>query len=449
MNIMMSNIIKTEAEQNYSDHFHSVHNKLPGCDQMKALRSQAFDRFEQTGLPNRRVEEWKYTDLRARLKKAFPVEGDQATSVTHEDISAALAALADIDAKKAVFVNGQFSTALSDPLDAQNGVEVLTLTEAFDITPDWFAKEINQVAVFDTQDVISNLNTAFVSDGAAIRVLDTAGNAEAQQKVHLIFVSAGASAKTNTTRYLVSVEDKAELTLLESHITVGDAKAQNNAVCELIVGAEAEVDHIKCQLDATDTTHLSTWMVRIDEKAHYRAFQMSSGSEFSRNQILVRFQGEYAQAHIGGVFLGKGAQHCDNTLIVDHAVPHCSSQELFKLVLDDDARGVFQGKLEVKPDAQKTDAKQMAQALLLSEKAEFDAKPELEIFADDVVCGHGATSGQIDEELMFYLRARGISEEQAKSLLIAAFIGEAFEMVQDDGIRDGLTGLAQDWLEKL
>ncbi|MEM7620565.1 MAG: Fe-S cluster assembly protein SufD [Pseudomonadota bacterium] len=445
MNIMSQNI-RTDAEQSLLDAFKTVQGKLPGCSKMQAMRSQAIAQFEQAGLPHRRVEDWKYTDLRTRMKTAYPVTAQSAQAVTSQQIQQALGPLAGLEANTMLFVNGHYQEALSDMDALGEGIEVLSLTAAFDQTPDWFASELGRVALFHDNDTITTLNTAFASDGAAIRISD---KVEMDKLLHLIFVSAGEHDKLNTTRYLVSAGDDAKFTMLETHITVGDAKAQNNSVCELIVGANAKVAHIKCQLETEVNTHLSTWMVRLGERSNYRAFQMSTGAELARNQIFVRFQGEHAFANISGVFLGQNQQHNDTTLIVDHAVPNCSSQEMFKVVLSDAARGVFQGKLEVKPIAQKTDAKQMAQALLLSEQAEFDAKPELEIFADDVVCGHGATSGQIDEDLLFYLRARGISEGEAKSLLIAAFIGEVLEAVEDAPIQEALSGIAQNWLREI
>ena len=173
---------------------------------------------------------------------------------------------------------------------------------------------------------------------------------------------------------------------------------------------------------------------------------MNTGAALARNQIYVRFDGEGAATDISGATLAQGSQHCDTTLVVEHNVPACESRELFKLVLNDEARGVFQGKIIVTPDAQKTDGKQMSQALLLSETAEFDSKPELEIYADDVVCGHGATSGQIDEDLLFYLRARGLPEAQARALLIQAFVGETFEALDDEVIGDAFAEVAADWL---
>ena len=200
------------------------------------------------------------------------------------------------------------------------------------------------------------------------------------------------------------------------------------------------------QRDRDDAFHLSTWLVELGADARYDAFQFSTGASLTRNQVYLCFAGEGSAADISGAFLLRARQHCDTTLLVEHRVPRCTSRELFKGVLDGEARGVFQGKIIVSPGAQKTDGKQMAGALLLSETAEFDSKPELEIFADDVVCGHGSTSGQIDEELLFYLEARGIPESQARALLIQAFVGEALEKVEDETLREALGHASADWL---
>ena len=215
---------------------------------------------------------------------------------------------------------------------------------------------------------------------------------------------------------------------------------------ELKLGEKAALKHVKLQRDGGDALHLSTWLVELGADARYDAFQFSTGASVARSQVYLRFAGEGSAADISGAFLLRGQQHGDTTLLVEHRVPRCTSRELFKGVLDDEARGVFQGKIIVSPGAQKTDGKQMSGALLLSERAEFDSKPELEIFADDVVCGHGATSGQINEDLLFYLEARGIPEAQARALLIQAFVGEALEKIDDEALRDALSRASAEWL---
>jgi Fe-S cluster assembly protein SufD len=212
------------------------------------------------------------------------------------------------------------------------------------------------------------------------------------------------------------------------------------------LGEGASVAHVKCTIDAVNGTHLANWLVDLDAHTTYKGFHFTSGCKLVRNQVGVAFKGENAQIDISGTFLVRDSQHVDTTLLVDHAVPHGTSRELFKGVLEDHGRGVFQGKVIVQPDAQKTDGKQMAQVLMLSPDAEFDSKPELEIYADDVVCGHGSTSADLDEELLFYCRSRGIPEVQARALLIESFIGEAIDKVAREDVREALVELAGRWL---
>jgi Fe-S cluster assembly protein SufD len=245
---------------------------------------------------------------------------------------------------------------------------------------------------------------------------------------------------------VVLLEEGAAADLIESYGGLKDGEVQRNAVTEVVVGDKARLNHVKLQRERDAAFHLATWLVEIKTDANYQAFQFSTGASLSRNQIFAAFTGEGSALDISGALLMRGHQHCDTTLVVEHRVPHCTSRELFKAVLDGEARGVFQGKIIVSPGAQKTDGKQMAQALLLSETAEFDSKPELEIFADDVVCGHGATSGQIDEDLLFYLEARGIPEPQARALLIQAFVGEAVEKIENEALREALNRETAGWL---
>jgi Fe-S cluster assembly protein SufD len=264
--------------------------------------------------------------------------------------------------------------------------------------------------------------------------------------IHLIQLDGTGEPASTVTRNVVVAEPGSSATLIESFGSLGLNGLQRNTVTELRIGEKAALKHIKLQRDGDDALHLSTWLVELLADARYDAFQFSTGASVARNQIYTRFAGEGSAADISGAFLLRGHQHGDTTLLVEHRVPHCTSRELFKGVLDDEARGVFQGKIIVSPGAQKTDGKQMSGALLLSEGAEFDSKPELEIFADDVVCGHGATSGQIDQDLLFYLEARGIPETQARALLIQAFVGEALEKVDDEALRYALARASAEWL---
>jgi len=248
-------------------------------------------------------------------------------------------------------------------------------------------------------------------------------------------------------RSVVMVEPGAHLTLIESFAGPTDIDYQVNSALELVIGEGAKVDHIKIGHDGNSALRISTLGVTVDANATYRDFSFTIGGAVVRNQTFVRFAGEGTEASIGGVTLIKGRQHVDNTLVIEHAAGGCKSRERFRTVLDGESHGIFQGKIVVEPHAQKTDAKMASHALLLSDGAEADNKPELEIFADDVQCGHGATAGALDSALKFYLMSRGIPETEAEALLIQAFVGEAIEDVADEHIREALMGEAVTWLE--
>jgi Fe-S cluster assembly protein SufD len=240
------------------------------------------------------------------------------------------------------------------------------------------------------------------------------------------------------------IEKGARVMLVESHECKG--AYQVNAALELVVGDDAHVDHIKIFGGESDAMHVASLLAAIGARARFNDFSFTTGGAVVRNQLFLRFDGRDTIAGIRGASLLKGKQHADNTLVLDHKAGGCQSREVFKTVLDDESHGIFQGKIIVRPNAQRTDAKMMTQSLLLSEGAEADNKPELEIFADDVQCGHGATTGALDEDLKFYLMARGIPRKEAEALLIQAFVGEAIEGIEHAGLRDALIGHVADWL---
>jgi Fe-S cluster assembly protein SufD len=283
-----------------------------------------------------------------------------------------------------------------------------------------------------------------MGDGAVIHV---AAGATLARPLHLVFVNAGSEGAAVFVRSLAVIEKGARAMLVESHLGTTAGENQVNAVLELEVGDGAHVDHVKITGEGVGALHISTLMAAIGAHARFNEFLFTTGGDVVRNQVFVRFAGEGTVAGIRGASLLKGRQHADTTLVADHAVPDCTSREVFKSVLDEEGRNVFQGKIIVRPRAQKTDAKMATHALLLSETAEADNKPELEIFADDVQCGHGATSGDLDEDLLFYLKARGIPANEAEALLIQAFVGEAVEGIEHAGLRDALMEQVAAWLE--
>jgi Fe-S cluster assembly protein SufD len=431
--------IKTSAETALASEFAAVKAQLPGAGD---LREAAFRRFEALGLPNRRVEDWKYTDLRALLREANPLAEPLtagAKALAHD----AGATLAAVEGRRIVFVDGTFVADLSDLSDLEPGLVIGSVAEALSSADREVAATLGKVA--PTDDIAVALNTAFMGDGAVIRVAESATLA---RPLHLIFFNTGIRPASVFARSLVTMEKGSRAMLIESHEGIAGADCQVNTALELKIGDEAHVDHIKITGEGAGSLHLSTLMAAVGARARFNAFLFSTGGAVVRNQLFVRFEGEGTVAGIRGAALLKDGQHVDTTLTADHIAGGCNSREVFKTVLDDDARGIFQGKIIVRPHAQKTDAKMVAHALLLSETAEADSKPELEIFADDVQCGHGATTGALDEDLLFYLKARGIPAREAEALMIQAFVGEAIEGIEHAGLRDTLIDRVDAWLKK-
>ena len=433
--------IKTAAETALADSFAAAKDRLPGAGPLAALRAEAFRQFSTSGLPHRRVEEWKYTDLRALMRDAKPLAGvpDAAAKARARNAGASLAS---IEGRRIVFIDGAFAPELSDLAGLEAGLSIGSMGEALAAADPQVTSLLGKLV--PTDDVAVALNTAFMGDGAVIRVGQGAALA---RPLHLVFVNAGGTPAAVFTRSLVVIEKGARAMLVESHEGPAASEHQVNAALELKVGDEAHVDHVKITGEGAGALHVSTLMAAVGAHARFNEFLFTTGGTVVRNQMFVRFDGEGTIAGIRGASLLRGRQHADTTLIADHVAAGCTGREVFKSVIDDEGRAVFQGKIIVRPEAQKTDARMATHALLLSENAEADNKPELEIFADDVQCGHGATAGDLDEDLLFYLKARGIPPKDAEALLIQAFVGEAVEGIEHAGLRDALMDQVVAWLE--
>ena len=433
-------VIKTAAETALAQAYAQARAGLPGDAAVGAQRQAAFDVFAREGLPYRRVEEWKYTDLRALMRDAKPlaIPPDAASKARAKKAGAMVG---DVETRRLVFVDGVFVPELSDTAGPEAGLEVGTLADAFATSVPIIGAHLGKLA--PVNDVAVALNTAFMGDGAVIRI---GASATIERPLHLIFVASEKPAATFV-RSLVVVEPGARVMLIESHEGPPGSDYQANAALELFVGDGAHVDYVKIIAEGAEALHVSTLAAAIGGKARFNAFTFIAGGAVVRNQLFLNFDGEETVAGIRGATLIRGRQHADTTLVANHIARGCQSRELFKAVLDGEAHSVFQGRIIVKPGAQQTDARMMTQALLLSERAEADNKPELEIFADDVQCGHGATAGALGEELKFYLMARGIPAAEAEALLIQAFLGEAVEGIEHAGLREALTEQIAAWLK--
>ena len=430
-------LVKTTAEQQLAAEWQGAKGRFPGAAR---LREDAFRRFEAQGLPNRRVEEWKYTDLRALMREAAPLAAPP-DAAAKERARGAGKILGDVECRRLVFVDGVFVRELSELDGLEAGLSIRPMAEALAAGDPLIDAHLGKV-IRAERDVALALNTAFMGDGALIRI---AAGAMLDRPLHLLFVTASDRPASVFTRSLAVIEKGARAMLIESHETLGH-DGQLNAALELVVGDDAHFDHVKLIGEGAQTLHVSTLMAAIGARARFNDFTFTTGGGVVRNQLYLRFDGEGTTAGIRGASLLGGSQHADTTVVADHAKGGCLSREVFKTVLEGQSRGVFQGKIIVRPDAQKTDAKMMTQALLLSEEAEANNKPELEIFADDVQCGHGATAGALDKDLLFYLKARGIPPKDAEALLIQAFVGEAIEGIEHAGLREILMEAVVAWL---
>lgn len=430
------------AEQRFLDLYNDVAERLPGNQSadVRAWRDEAVRAFLTLGLPHRRVEEWKYTDLRVLMQEVYPLAGLNPQAMVDVSLASAIGPeLAALDTYSAVFVNGRYRADLSTITEAK-GVSFLSSREALsDAEPAGKA-----VAVFQPVegDVVSALGAAFATDGAMIAI---EAGAVLDKPLHLVFITAGDSPVATGLQNAVRLGEGAQATIIETHASL--LPSQSFAVNHVEIGPDAHLRHVRLNFGkGQGVKHLSTIAAKLGKGSQYDPLQVTIGGALTRAQAYIRYDGEGGRCHFTGASMLRGQEHSDMTLLVDHAVPECESRELAKAVLDGRARGVFQAKVLVRPGAQKTDGKQMSNALLLSDEAEFDSKPELEIYADDVVCGHGATTGQLDEDMMFYLRARGLPEAQARALLIVAFIGEVFDTIEDEALREALQAQAGAWL---
>ena len=392
-------------------------------------RRQALEMFIGMGLPHRRLEDWRWTDLRQLIDGAYP-PAPAARKTPGSDGWKRSPLLADVR-YRLVVIDGVY-LAEASLLPADVTVEAMPGSSGLREPP------VEGTAT----DPIRVMNTAFLSGSVALRV--RAGTT-LDLPIEIVSLTTAGERRTLASRLMLDIGDGASASFIETHIDEGGPHL-TCAVTEARIGNGARLDRIKLQLENPEAIHLANFEVAMGSDAILRDCTLTAGGRVTRQQGFASFEGERSDARILGAYLLRNRQHCDTRLVVDHRAPACTSREIFKCVVDDEARGVFQGKVIVQRGAQKTDGKQSSHGLLLSPTAEFDAKPELEIYADDVACGHGATAGELDENMMFYLRSRGVPPAEARALLVAAFAAEALGDIAHDGIRERLGGLVEDWV---
>ncbi len=432
--------IRTPAEKALISLYSSEKDRLPGNKMVKALRSQAFAEFERSGLPHRRIESWHYTDLRSQLREAAPLFAPGSSEF--ED------SLRHVQPKipegyALVLLDGAFVPELSNVDELPAGISVRSLA---DLLASGDATLVERLAPkgLGTGDPALSLNAALMQGGV---VVDVAPNTQLDKPLIILSVMSAGAVHAAFHRSLVRVGAGAKLTLLEIVDAVEIGSNQQNGVLVIEMGDGAEVEHLtRISRQGADAIIIRSVLAALGANCRYDGFALIADGGLVRRQIFLRFDGEHSTASIRGLSLLSGKRHADTTLVVDHAVPHCTSREYFKHIIAEEATGVYQGKVIVRPHAQKTDGGMKSRALLLSDSAAMFNKPELEIFADDVVCGHGATVAQLDEDQLFYLRSRGLPRAEAEQLLLEAFAAEALDSVRDEGARGRLMTYVSDWL---
>ncbi len=410
---------------------------------MLPFRKGGMARFAELGFPTLQHEDWRFTNVAPIVKLPFkPVFEANTAGLAAEALK--VFPFANLPGTRLVFVNGHYAASLSKIANLPEGVKVSTVTAMLAGEPALLEKHLTQSSPVE-DNAFTALNQAFFLDGGFIHV--PAGKV-VSDPVQLIYVaSAKPNGATIQPRNVIVAEASSQLTVIESYVTAGGAGYFTNAVTELVAGENAIVELLKFQDEAADAFHMAAIHGRFGRASNVRVHSFALGAKISRNSIRTNLAGEGLECVLNGLYLTRGEQLADHHMVVEHAQPHCASHEYFNGILDDKSRGVFHGRILVQQLAQQTDAKQTNKNLLLSDDATANTKPQLEIYADDVKCTHGATIGQLNPESIFYLRSRGIGPATARRMLIHAFAGEIIERIRHDAAREELDQLVWERLE--
>jgi Fe-S cluster assembly protein SufD len=418
---------------------------VDGPEWLDALRRAAIERFALTGFPTSRDEEWRFTPIAPITKAAWRRSNGSAHDVTREDLAPFV--FGHPEWTSLVFVDGAYSEALSSTMAVGQGVRVGSLSDAFKSDSPILERYLARQAPIESSPFTA-LSTAFMRDGSFLHV---PRNVELARPVHMVFVSTSKAAGAVThPRNLLVIEAGARASVIESYVTLAEgASYWTNAVTEVVAGANSWIEHTRIQRESERAYHVGLTHVEQERDSHYRSFSLAMGGALARHNLTARLNGENVETLMYGLYLARGQQVVDNHTAIHHDQPNCRSWEVYKGVLDGHSRAVFNGKVFVKPEAQKTDAKQTNRNLLLSDDAKVDTKPQLEIFADDVKCTHGATVGRLDDIALFYARSRGVPSAIAQLLLTYAFAAEVTSEVVLQPVREELERLVRERLVAL
>ncbi|MEO6910412.1 MAG: Fe-S cluster assembly protein SufD [Edaphobacter sp.] len=440
----MSAMTQVSGAGTYLDAFSGLQQR--GSHQpewLRTLREEAFASFCDTGFPTIKDEAWRFTSVAPISQVAFSLPEPGSSQLKKSDLKpfriSGTACLL-------VFVNGRYEPKLSDQTPLAAGVHAGSLADA--LASDTGALELQLGLKLSLQnDAFSSLNTAFIEDGAYIRI---ARGTVLEAPIHLLFLSTGTEEPLMFHhRNLIVVESNAQASVVEEHISLGDGVTFSNVVTELIAAENAVASHFLIERKNKQSFHVDTLRIQQERSSNVTSHSFLLGGALVRNNVHPVFAGEGGECLINGLFIGDGRQHLDNYMLVEHASPRCNSHQFYNGILSDHSHGVFHGRIIVHKDAQKTDSKQTNRNLLLSDDAQIDTKPQLEIYADDVKCTHGATIGQMDDNALFYLRARGLDENGARGLLLFAFAGECTGRIKPGPVRAHIEQLVREALPEI
>ena len=443
----------TRAPSSIEVYRQDFERQTPASGWLQRLREQGIAHFESLGYPTTKNEDWHFTSVAPIAERTFRLarlesnadtksgadrressrrRGDAANSLGIKPADLERFGFGQAEWHRLVFINGVFDESLSSFETTDNGVRVSSLADAVAAENPAVEKHLGKIAKFDRH-TFTALNTAFIADGAFIEL---AGDAVVEQPIHLVFVSGGDG--VSHPRNLVVAGRHSRAAVIESYVSVNDDAYFTNSVTEIALGEGAHVDHYKLQRESESAFHVGTVQIGEERDSQLHSFSFAVGGSLARTNIYTSLDGAAATCTLNGLYLADGTQHIDNQTSIEHIAPNCPSHEVYKGVLDGRSHGVFNGKVYVHPEAQKTDGKQSNNNLLLSPTARVDTKPQLEIFADDVKCTHGATVGRLDELAMFYLNSRGIGRDRARTLLTYAFAADVLETIELEPLKKEL-----------
>jgi len=432
---------KIEVSDWYLKNFEILeeHNNGSIPDFVKSLRKDSIQKLIDVGFPTQKVEDWKYTNVLPIVEKNFKISNlteswkDKSVVTKAKELIDKDLILADLSSNQIVFIDGHFVEELTRVQNIDE-IKILNLKKAFHQNSEKVFEYFNKYNQIENG--FNALNNIFFNDGVFILIKD---NLVEDEPIVVIYIQSDKEEQLINPRNLFLIGKNSKVRIIESYLSLDGAKSFTNTISEIFVAENSFLEHYKLQNESLNGFHIGKIQTHLERNSNFTSHNLSFGSAIGRNDINIILDGEGAEAHMYGLYFVKDKQHIDNHTLVDHAKPHCLSNEFYKGILAENSRGVFNGKIIVRKGAQKTNAYQSNKNLLLSGNAKIDTKPQLEIFADDVRCTHGATVGQVDDDSLFYLRARGIDEKNARTLLVNAFANDVLSNMTFEPLRDKIS----------